>query len=430
MFNRFQKLVFDRFASNDDLIVLSHDSNGFERERAVRKMMEKSDIVFLEALLIRVNDWVPLIRDLAGEAIKELMVDANKQAFIERIDSIWQLKNKGRCDHSLLIREISEFILKNVSQEELIEKIRTGHRTLARIAFELLSKTLPAQDLVRLALISKDIVVIKKAGSYLYQLNGDDFESVFRTMIGSSNAYLRCIMFQVGIKKIPEQIQNSYVHMLVDNSADIRLVSINFFKTHNFGVKDFYLQSLINANKAKIRANAILGIGQARYADCADTIKPYLVDSLATIREAAFRALYSFHPNDSAVRRLVLDNSPKVSKTALFLIRKHEEKIEWNELMGWFESAQSHANIGLLQLARLSGKWAELILILKFFKKDPDVYLMTLKNWLKEFNKDQDLPSQEQISLIQEMQQITVKNLDEQVLGLLKFTLKPFNILF
>ena len=87
MFNRLQKL-FNKTLSIDELLALSKSPSGYDRERAIRKMREKHDIIFLDALIIRVNDWVPQVRDLARETIKELVIDANREAFIDKLDQI------------------------------------------------------------------------------------------------------------------------------------------------------------------------------------------------------------------------------------------------------------------------------------------------------------------------------------------------------
>lgn len=429
MFNRLQKLLFNKSLSVEELFALAQSPNGYDREQAIKKMREKCDAIFLDALLVRVNDWVPQVRDLARETIKELMIEANREAFIEKLDLIWQLKKKGRCDHTQLLIDVSKFVLQNVSKEKLIEKATSENKSLARVAYELLSEQMSLRDLIQLALLSKDVIIIKRGAAYLDKLSDSDFDNILEGMINSSNAYLRCVVLQIGMRKTPERIKTSFVHMLVDNSADIRIVSINFFNNTGLNIKEFYFEQLSKSSKARIKANAILGLGQMRSTDCVDTLRPYLVHSLATIREAAFRTLYSFLPNDAFIRNVVLDNSPRVAKTAIFLIRKNEKKVSFDELMRWFESAQPHAIKGLIRLARQSGKWDELILILKFFRKAPEIYSLALKDWLAVFNKQQELPTAEQISTIQGLRQIVLENLDRDKLDLLRFTLKPFSIL-
>jgi len=202
-----------------------------------------------------------------------------------------------------------------------------------------------------------------------------------------------------------------------------------FDKIHNFEIRKFYLDQLQKPSKTKIKANTILGIGQAGYADCADVIRPYLSNSFATIREAAFRALYAFNPKDSDVRKSVLDKSPKVSKTALFYIRKNEIKVSFEELTQWFEVAPVHTIKGLLRLARQSGKWSELILILKSFRRDPEVYSLALNDWLRVFNLHQQLPTSEETTTLQGLRQVILEDLNKDTLELLRFTLKPFGIL-
>lgn len=428
MFNRLQKL-FHKSLSVDELLALSKSASGYDRERAVRKMREKRDAIFLDALIVRVNDWVPQVRDLARETIRELMTDDNREAFIERLDHIWQLKKKGRADHVQLINDISQFVLQNGSQEKLVEKVKSENKSVARVAYELLSEKMSPQELIQLALLAKDAIIIKRGAAYLGKLSDKEFDDIFERMINSSNAYLRCVVLQVGMRKSPERIKASYVHMLIDNTVDIRLVSINFFKSSGFNVKEFYLEHLLNSSKAKVKANAILGLGQARCADCAEPLRPCLSHHLVSIREAAFRTLYSFIPNDAAVRNLVLDRSPRVSKTAIFLVRRNENKVSFDELMKWFASAPTHAIRGLLRLARQSGKWNELILILKSWRKVPELYSLALKDWLNIFNIQQELPTTEQVLTIQGLRQTILEDIDQDTLDLLRFTLKPFKII-
>ncbi len=52
-----------------DLIRLLEHPNGFKRENAIRRIGMLQDPIAIPNLLIRVNDWVPQVRDAAKEAI-------------------------------------------------------------------------------------------------------------------------------------------------------------------------------------------------------------------------------------------------------------------------------------------------------------------------------------------------------------------------
>ena len=95
----------------------------------------------------------------------------------------------------------------------------------------------------------------------------------------------------------------------------------------------------------------------------------------------------------------------------------------------WFASAPTHAIRGLLRLARQSGKWNELILILKSWRKVPELYSLALKDWLNIFNIQQELPTTEQVLTIQGLRQTILEDIDQDTLDLLRFTLKPFKII-
>ncbi len=431
MFKLVKKLLFEKPLTPEELIALSKSPNGYERERAIKKMIEKSNSIFLDALLVRVNDWVPQIRKLAKQGVADLMKDTNIDTFVSSLDKILLLKKKGREDHSELVGQLCHFVLREEKEGKLIQNVKLLSGDLARASYELLEQKMSAVDLIKLVLSSRDIVLIRRGSALISQLNDNDFEQLFPELIASRYSYPRCIALQIGMRKFPERIKSNFISMLLDDSADIRLVSINFFKTNSVDIRKFYLDQLSTSSKSKITTNALLGLAYAKCSDCIETVNSYLTSPLVRVREAALRAIYALTPSDSLTILLnaILDDSPRVSKVASLLILKSEKKPSFNEFVKVFELAKKDYSInGLMQLAYFSSKWDVLLLILKFYKISPEIYKKELKRWVSGFNIRQELPTQEHISEIRSLLGSISGNIDEQILNSLRFTLRPFGI--
>jgi hypothetical protein len=89
---------------------LVDSGNGFERQEAVDMLGRLRHAPALPALLARVNDWVPQVRESAVVAVRALMDEAFIDAWAGSIEAIVALDRARRVDHAHFLGEIADFL--------------------------------------------------------------------------------------------------------------------------------------------------------------------------------------------------------------------------------------------------------------------------------------------------------------------------------
>lgn len=100
----------------------SFHPNGYFREKAIKALSNMSSENAFPYLLIRLNDWVGIVRDCAKKSVKNLIGIQNAQVIVNNLSLVIGLRNCTRYDHSDIINDIL-FIL---SQPECYSELEKG----------------------------------------------------------------------------------------------------------------------------------------------------------------------------------------------------------------------------------------------------------------------------------------------------------------
>jgi hypothetical protein len=112
---------FQKQEGLDDLLLMAEHWNGFKRENAVRRLGMLGNPIAIPKLVVRVNDWVPQVREAARKALLKLMTPKNAKAFAECLPDIFHLKTCGRDNHTQFIAEVQTYLLKDENAESIRE---------------------------------------------------------------------------------------------------------------------------------------------------------------------------------------------------------------------------------------------------------------------------------------------------------------------
>ena len=96
----------------DDLLLMSEHGDGYVRENAVRQLGMLGNPISVQKLMVRLNDWVPQVRNAAREALFTLMIADNAKAFAVNLPRLYHLRTCGRDKHDKFIGDVIEFLLK------------------------------------------------------------------------------------------------------------------------------------------------------------------------------------------------------------------------------------------------------------------------------------------------------------------------------
>lgn len=141
-------------------IDLSTHYNGFVREVAVRELSRECSPQTLVALIERLNDWVPQIRDLALSGLNDYLKPSQACALLFALESLMALAARQRVDHAPTYTAARTVLQSLEAREEVYANFLTRQGKAARYLFTLLLETdICPEKLLRNALAHRELTV-------------------------------------------------------------------------------------------------------------------------------------------------------------------------------------------------------------------------------------------------------------------------------
>jgi HEAT repeat protein len=155
-----QRYVREALATQDvkeAWLTLSRFGNGYVREIAVRALAGYASQQALEALLERLNDWVPQVREQAVLGVERFLVEERAELWLQVLGAVLALAGKGRADHDLTLSKVRRLLVAQQVRPAAQAAFVGSRGKTARFLFELLQDG--SQELVELALEHADVSV-------------------------------------------------------------------------------------------------------------------------------------------------------------------------------------------------------------------------------------------------------------------------------
>ncbi len=148
-------------AGNDAAWVgLSRHCNGFVREVAVRELIRTRSPDALAALIDRLNDWVPQVRDLAAAGLKQYLSPSQAPALLAALEPLIALEARQRVDHGPTLMAARTVLQSPLVREEVYRHFLTRQGKAARYLFDLLlERDAEPEALLRSALAHRELTV-------------------------------------------------------------------------------------------------------------------------------------------------------------------------------------------------------------------------------------------------------------------------------
>lgn len=138
--------------SKETWVELSTHYNGFIREVAVRELCSHPSPQALVALIDRLNDWVPQIRDLALVGMNLYLSASQTQALLFALEPLMALAARQRADHGPTLKSVRDVLQSPEIQDEVYANFLTRQGKAARYLFALLLEKIPRQKPFSVAL--------------------------------------------------------------------------------------------------------------------------------------------------------------------------------------------------------------------------------------------------------------------------------------
>ena len=144
---------------NSMFALLAFHRNGYIREAAINQLSFDYPNITIPVLLIRANDWVNQIKDIAINKLNEFINLNNNKEFLPYLGLINELQSKKRYDHSGIISLI-ENNLNRDCYEELLQTTLSPDKDKSRVALRVAARDdSRLSELIKVSYLSHDMIV-------------------------------------------------------------------------------------------------------------------------------------------------------------------------------------------------------------------------------------------------------------------------------
>jgi HEAT repeat protein len=377
--------------------VSSFHPGGFVRQAAVELLGSITTGAELAFLLLRVNDWVNNIRQVARHAVRARLVPDYAPHFIRNLDLVIRLERVSRVSQAALLEDILTLAKLPQQRDALTELIRAPSRFQRRLAYRLLLEAgHAAADLLRQALSDTDPTIRswaidRGAGVLDGRERADLLVSALRDPVASVRSRALSNLY----RHAPQLALHHARAALLDPSAVLRQQAR--FVLRQAGSNDFasaYRRMLDEQANTAVRYAAILGLGETGTSADARLVTAHLTDPIPRIRRAALWALDRLAGAESIAVFMdaLQDPSPRVSQQSARILPAYLLTVDPTSLRRLLrETTQPHTKRHALRLIAHLRKWDSVELLLEGLGDPvPDIRERAsawLRSWVAGFNR-------------------------------------------
>ena len=372
----------------------SFHGSGFIREAAINELANNRDGAELPFLLIRLNDWVGVVRESAATVIVNRICPDYAGHFLRNLHLVLRLRSCGRSQHEIIVKRITALLQDPSAAPILREGILSNDRWLRRESFQLAiaMKSEQGMALIKEMLSDADpIMRLWAARNVAARLEDGELLPILLELIQDRFVAIRCEALTAFAKRFPAESQDKLNMALLNGSASVRATARFWIKAQkpetNFAV--IYRNTLTEPLAKRQRA-AILGLAETGTASDAGAVLALLDAPALSVRKAAIHALATLdgdHYLEHFVTALTNSHAGISNEAARALAKRTNTIID--RVYSLFKSpAPAHVRTNLFRLMQNLPFWARGIFLFEALRdRDEHVVelgLRALQNWLSE----------------------------------------------
>ena len=414
---RWQKLLpsrLSRFAETDFAASLcglaSFHTNGYVREAAVDELCKVKDGSELPFLLLRLNDWVPVIRDCASAGVRERLLPENAANFISNLHLVMRLEMRGRADKSL-VEMIYALLRRPECRDALQAGMASQDRALRRASFQLAAGANEAGRclMIRTAFNDPDPATRAWAARrFLPEVPDVELAQVVGSLLKDRFRPVRQEALWALASRLPDIAAEPLRLALLDTSTSVRETAQHFLAKSGFEIGPYY-STVIREGNPKFLPAAIRGLGEVGQKTDAEQIRPFLLAAEPRLRKAAIYALGRLDAETFLPEFLagLADSHPGVSRESVRACLPKARFLDMDALWTLFQSdSRFYVRKHALMLIQRFGKWERLApLVIACGDSDSMISELAkagIRRWISTYNSSFAEPSAVQIRQIRQ----------------------------
>ncbi len=376
----------------------SFHPSGHVREAAVAQLSQINDGSELPFLLLRLNDWVDQVRDLAAQAVHRRLVPECIDAFVRSIPLVIRLNDYTRSKQDGVVSWTFSQLLQPQLQPVLIEWIGHSNPHFRRKCFRhaLDASNGQSRELLEVGLASRDSLVRFQAFQNTNPVKyKSEWERLLRLAERDRYMPIRRWALMVKLDRDPENAEVDLIAALMDTHASLRALAQ--FQSKNKGaesIASFYRQSLA---EQKNKAVAIAGLGETGSRHDMVMIRPFLQSRNPKERLAAVRSLVKLAKIDlvDELMALLPDDRPQITRAVKAGLETRINSIDPNRLWALLvNDHRSHVRRAIASLLSKLGTWTGLPFLLRLLHdRDAQIAAIAKRTIRSRFNRVYTNPS-------------------------------------
>ncbi|HEY0483535.1 MAG TPA: hypothetical protein VGD37_38720 [Kofleriaceae bacterium] len=322
-------------------LAMCHPS-GYVREEAIRRSAACADGSEIAFLLLRVNDWVEPVQNLARAVLRtRLGVDAIPH-LVAALPLIDEMRRWGRLGGNRILEEIDAALGGHAALPALYDALSASDRLVRLGAFRRLLARDPAElggrggaeapgapyrgvrlvrfrhEIVEAALRDPDPAIHAWAARWSLAAGDDVFVPLSGRLVHDRLGSVRLGVVQ---RLIAHGSPWPWRELLLDRQAGVRALAQGAALDAGTDPADEY-RGWRSSSHAGVLGIALLGLGETGGPDDAELVRAHLADRRPAVRRRALQALCNFQVDDAIALCLaaLADDSPGVTHTARDLL--------------------------------------------------------------------------------------------------------------
>jgi HEAT repeat protein len=339
--------------------VMSFHPSGFVREAAVRELDRIEYGSELPFLLLRANDWVEPVRNLAKSAIQRRLRPSYFEDFASNAHLVLRLAESGRDRHDDLIRWFMDQLIDSQHETVLLELLQGHNRWLKRMCFQraLDVDSERRKSLVLLGLRANDVVVrFEAARQARLSFASDELNAALQLMEADHFMPVRREALLARIERYPDNAADILDKALFDQHSSIRELA-------RFHLKKIGRTEFAADYRKAVTTRPLIGLMGLSEAGSADDVKlalPFLLHPGVALRLAAISLVVNFG-GDGCTEELLTglqDDSKKVTLAAKRGLQAHCADLSPERLCGISQNdPRQHVQLAAAEVLDKTGSW-------------------------------------------------------------------------
>ncbi|MBY6213096.1 HEAT repeat domain-containing protein [Microbulbifer agarilyticus] len=344
------------------LLAYTKDWNGYRREEAIRRLDSLDGPGILVALIERLNDWVPEVRQVAKTVFFRRLESEDCTELVNALPNIYQLAERSRDNHQPVICAVEKHLIRPECSESLIAGLNNSNIQVARACYDLLlyRQVLPAQELLRIGFASSDWHIRRGSLECLNLLSESEIRPALSIALRDKFPPIRRIALRVLLECSPSVVE--VVPFLFDRNISIREIAIKHLKEYEFPIYQEY-KELLQAPNARQQVIALWGVTKTHHEQAVDIVTTKLDSQFISVRREALECLAKLD-EDKAHSHIIaafFDDSPGITRTAIALAKRLSIRPRSAELDKILKQSYSSETLQTcIELTPIMDKWEAL----------------------------------------------------------------------